>query len=77
MSVKGGYNPSLTKEYATYIHKSEAGQLKERLKNFDKHQQRLWEIQNKARSSNVLNQVELHAREQQVQRQKHKLEYKT
>jgi len=55
MSVKGGYNPSISKEYATYIHKSEAGQLKERLKNFDKHQQRLWEIQNKARSSNVLN----------------------
>lgn len=77
MSIKGGYNPSTTKEYATYVHKSEVGQLKERLHNYDKHQQRLWEIQNKKTSSHVLHQVENHAREQQVQRQKHKLEYKT
>ena len=51
--------------------------MRERVHCYDKHQQRLWEIQNKPRAGAVLAQVTDHSVKQEMQRKKAKLEYAT
>ena len=62
---------------ATYMHKSEAGVAIERLKAFDSHQQRLWDIQTAPRREAVLRSVEAMNNHAAAQKNKRKQEYNT
>ena len=58
-------------------HKSEAGLIREKVKNFNLHQQRLEEIANSKRHLNVFKSIDEHEKQQVWQRIKKKNEYRT
>lgn len=72
MSVRGG----LTNPGNVY-HKSEAGLIREKVKNFNMHQQRLDDIASKKRHLNVFKSIDEHEKQQVWQRIKKKNEYRT
>jgi len=71
MSVRGLPVPS-----AVY-HKSEAGVVREKVKNFSLHQQRLQDIESKKRHLSVFKSIDDHEKSQVWQRIKKKNEYRT
>jgi hypothetical protein len=71
MSVRGLPVPS-----AVY-HKSEAGLVREKVKNFSLHQRRLADIETNKRHKNVFKSIDDHEKSQVWQRIKKKNEYRT
>ena len=67
---------SSVKAIATY-HKSEAGTILERNKNFDRHQERLWEIKNAPREMVVMRQVDNMDWQKEAVKARKKMEYAT
>ena len=58
-------------------HKSEAGVVREKVKNFNMHQKRLMEIEGQKRHMNVFKSIDDHEKSQVWQRVKKKNEYRT